>query len=302
MRLSADRIRAPGPRAVSADRLRWLLFFAAVVLLAGCSSTKFAYNRLDFILHWYLGRYVDLDAGQSDWFDTRIEALLDHHRNEELPKYVAFLDALDADLNRPVTLTQVQGYTDTLELAWYRVRDPGLEELLALGERLSREQLDGFIDELRKRQGKYERKYLDRSDEEFREDAQDNLRDMLEDYLGRLSDEQDRRVAKTVQALARTDSEWLDERAAWVDEMERLLAREPGWQEAIRRTIRNWESQLDETTLAVYDRNTRLVQELIVDVVNTRTERQDRRLRNRIGELRDDFSDLYADAFDSVDD
>lgn len=293
-------MRALIAHALSAGSPRWLLF-VAVVLLAGCSSTKFAYNRLDFILPWYLGRYVDLDAGQSDWFDTRIEALLARHRAEELPKYVAFLDALNTDLDRPVTLMQVQGYTDTLELAWYRVRDPGLEELLALGERLSHEQIDGFIDELRKRQEKYEKKYLDRSDEEFREDAQGNLRDMLEDYLGRLSDEQDRRVAKTAQALARTDSEWLEERAAWVDEMERLLAREPGWQEAIRRTIRNWESQLDETTLAVYDRNTQLVQELIVDVVNARTERQDRRLRNRIGELRDDFSDLHGETLESVD-
>ena len=75
--------------------------------------------------------------------------------------------------------------------------------------------------------------------------------------------------------------------------MERLLQREPGWQAAIRRTIVNWEAQLDEATLAVYDSNTLLVQELIVEVVNSRSERQDRRLRNRIEDLGDDFSDLH---------
>ena len=120
---------------------------------------------------------------------------------------------------------------------------------------------------------------------------------MLEDYLGRLSRAQEERVQQTAAKLARTDREWLDERAAWVDELERLLQREPGWQAAIRSTIRNWEAQLDETTLAVYDRNTLLVQELIVAVVNERTERQDRRLRNRLGDLRDDFSDLNGQAY-----
>ena len=277
--------------------VRLLLGVLLAGMLGGCSSTKFAYNRLDLLLSWYLGRYVDLDDEQAEWFDGRIESLLARHRAEELPGYVAFLDALQQDLDRPLTLTQVRDYTDTLELAWYRIRDPGLEELLVLAERLTQEQLDGFIGELRKRQRKYEKKYLPRSEAEFREDAADRLRDMLEDYLGRLSSAQDERVRQTAAALARTDSEWLDERAAWVDEMERLLRREPGWQAAIRSTIRNWEAQLDETTLAVYDRNTYLVQELIVAVVNARTERQDRRLRNRLGDLRDDFSDLYGQAY-----
>jgi hypothetical protein len=280
--------------------LRLALAACLVLALGACSSTKFAYNRLDLLLSWYLGRYVDLDGEQSDWFDARIGALLDWHRAEELPKYVAFLDGLQQDLDRPLTITQVLDYTDTLELAWYRIRDPALEELLALGERLTPEQIDGFIAELRKRQEKYEKKYLPRSEAEFREEAADDLRDMLEDYLGRLSGEQAERVHETAERLARTDREWLDERAAWIDEMERLLQREPGWQAAIRSTISNWEAQLDETTLEVYERNTLLVQELVVAVVNERSERQDRRLRGRLEDLREDFSDLHGQAYSAL--
>lgn len=287
----------PSLAAGGARRARpWALAvgLVALALLGGCSSTKFAYNRLDMILPWYLERYVELEEAQADWFDARLATLLAWHRAEELPSYVAFLDTLDAALARPLTLAQVQDYSDTLELAWYRVRDPGLDMLLALGEQLSPEQLAGFVAELRKRQEKYEKKYLGRSDEAFRDDAADDLTDALEDYLGRLMPAQQVRVAEAAAALARTDSEWLEERAAWVDEMERLLQRQPGWQAAIRSTIQNWESRLDETTLAVYDRNTLVVQQLIVDVVNSRTERQDRRLRGRIVELRADFADLYG--------
>jgi hypothetical protein len=34
-------------------------------LLSGCSSTTFFYNRLDFILPWYLDKYVDLNRARS---------------------------------------------------------------------------------------------------------------------------------------------------------------------------------------------------------------------------------------------
>jgi hypothetical protein len=34
-------------------------------LLSGCSSTTFFYNRLDFILPWYLDKYVDLNRASS---------------------------------------------------------------------------------------------------------------------------------------------------------------------------------------------------------------------------------------------
>jgi hypothetical protein len=58
----------------------------------------------------------------------------------------------------------VVAVTDEFEDAWYRVRDRALEELLVLGATLSDAQIDEFIAALDKRQRKYERKYLGRSD------------------------------------------------------------------------------------------------------------------------------------------
>ncbi|MEE4280066.1 MAG: DUF6279 family lipoprotein [Halieaceae bacterium] len=266
-----------------------------VLLLAGCSSTTFFYNRLDFLVPWYLGRYVDLDDDQGDWLDERLEPLLVWHRGEELPRYDALLRLIEADLDSELTLEGVKQRTRDLEEAWYRTRDPGLDVLLELGARLSDAQLGGFIDELRKRQEKYERKYLDRDDGEFRDDTHDSLREMLEDYLGRLAGDQVDRVALTAAALRRSDATWLRERERWIDTMERLLQREVGWQDAIRRTILGWEAQLDADTLALYQHNAELVQQLIVDVTNARSERQDRRLRRRIDAYRDDIAALLPE-------
>lgn len=265
---------------------------ALLLVVAGCSSTTFFYNRLDFFLPWYLGRYVDLDASQSDWFEDQLDVLLVWHRREELPRYVEMLASIEGDLNGTVTLERLQMQTQVLEDAWYDLRDPALEILLDLGARLEQEQIDDFIEVLEKRQRKYERKYLKRSDETFREDAQDDLEDGFADFLGRLTSEQRARVAATVERLTRSDATWLAERAAWTSEMKRLLEREPGWQARVRKTIHDWEDELDEEAGAVYDRNTLLVQELMVEVLNLRSERQDRRLRRRLTSLREDLQSL----------
>jgi len=273
-----------------------ILLVSVVLCGVGCSSTTFLYNRLDFLLPWYLGRYVDLDREQADWFDGRIERFLSWHRCTELPRYAAFLKRLEADLDAPLTPDLLEARVDDLETAWYRLRDPALDELLALGARLEAAQIDDFLAALRKRQGKYEDKYLERSEETFREDARENLEELLEDYLGRLTGAQRQRVARTAAELTRSDAIWLDERRTWIDRLESHLQREPGWQERIRTMIITWEAQLDDRALAVYDRNTALVQDAIVDIVNARSEGQDRRLRRRLRDLREDAQGLSADA------
>lgn len=269
-----------------------------LVLVTGCSSTTFFYNRLDFLIPWYLGRYVDLDGTQEAWFDERLVDLLAWHRREELPRYVEFLAQLEKDLDTTLTVELLATRSDQLEKAWYRLRDPALEALLVLGARLDDEQITDFIAALRKRQMKYERKYLERSEKEFREDAADNLSDMLEDYLGRLDRGQRETVDATARALLRSDATWLRERQDWITQMEQLLQRAPGWQKELRQTIVEWESALDADALALYDHNERLVMELVADTVNRRSERQDRRLRRRLSDLGEDFSSLTGEAVD----
>ncbi len=166
----------------------------AMLVLSACSSTTFFYNRLDFLIPWYMGRYVDLDREQSVFLDQQLLPFLAWHRSEELPRYVALLDEAEQLLDGPVAAEDIARLSLAAEEAWLRVEERGLEWMMELGDRLSDEQMADFIAELRKRQDKYEKKYLTRSDEEYREDAFDNLRDSLQDYLGRLAPDQRSRL------------------------------------------------------------------------------------------------------------
>ena len=54
---------------------KFLLIFA-LLLLGGCSSTTFIYNRLDFILPWYLDDYVELNRAQDEFAGVTVPSFL----------------------------------------------------------------------------------------------------------------------------------------------------------------------------------------------------------------------------------
>ncbi|MDP5071849.1 MAG: DUF6279 family lipoprotein [Congregibacter sp.] len=276
-------------------RLRRCLLWSLVLCLLACSGTTFVYNRLDVILPWYVDRYVDLERDQSLALDAQLKVLLDWHRGEELSAYLQFLDDLDRDLAGPFTLAQLQAYADRAEQAWFRIRDPGLEQMLLLGETLSDEQLAGFMAVMDKKQIKYERKYLDRNDSEMREDAFESLQETLEDYLGRLDDTQLASLRDAAQALFRSDEVWLSERRAWTAELAQALKREPGWQQRVRLIVRDWEANLDPEVEAIYDHNTIVVERAVVEVLNSRSEKQKVRTQKKIAELREDLTLLIGE-------
>ena len=46
----------------------WCLL-CCLLLLGACSSTTFVYNRLDFILPWYVDDYAELNTQQDAYLD-----------------------------------------------------------------------------------------------------------------------------------------------------------------------------------------------------------------------------------------
>jgi hypothetical protein len=271
---------------------RRLAIVSLVLLLSACSSTTFFYNRLDFLIPWYMGRYVDLDREQSVFLDEQLLPFLAWHRNEELPRYLELLDQAEEMLAGPVAADDIARLSLAAEDAWLRVEQRGLEWMIELGAQLSDEQMAEFIDELRKRQLKYEKKYLTRSDEEYREDALDNLRDSLQDYLGRLEPSQRDALEVYVARLIRSDSVWLEERASWIDRLDAILQRESGWQQRLREAIRTREETVSEAYTTTYNHNLAVINEAVAETLNTRTDKQDRRLRREIEDLRDDLKVL----------
>jgi hypothetical protein len=269
-----------------------LALIGILLLLGACSGTTFLYNRLNIILPWYLGSYVDLDREQKNYLDDLLQPFLVWHREEELPRYLAVIDRVTATLDRDVSADDVATISLKFEAAWFRLETRGLDWMLALGERLTEEQMAEFVDVLWKKQREYEEEYLNRSDEEFRRDSYDGLTDSLQDYLGRLDSDQHDVLRQASEDLRRSDRVWLAERAAWIERFELLLQREPGWQQRVRESIARRDDTVSEDYLDTYTHNLEVIHTAIAAVLNSRSEKQDRRLRRELDKLREDFQTL----------
>ena len=268
----------------------------ALLFIGGCSSTTFVYNRLDFLLPWYLDDYVELDRAQETFLDAQLQPFLAWHRSEELPRYTQILDDITRRLDGPLTGQDVAAISLEFEQAWLRLEGRSLEWLLALGERLTEDQVQQFLDELWKKQEKYQEKYLERSDREYREDSYDSLVDSVQDYLGRLNKSQKQLLETASGELLRSDATWLRERAAWLQRLGVMMRREPGWQQAIRDAVQQRSETVSVDYVELYEHNLAVIHSALAQVLNSRSEKQDQRLRKKLTNLREDLQILVAQA------
>ena len=265
-----------------------------MLLLTGCSGTTFVYNRLDFLIPWYMGKYVDLTRLQKELLDEQLEPFLRWHRYDELPAYLHILEQIEAALDDGVTPDQIALIVVEIEAAGLRIERSGLEWMIVLGEDLTDKQMAEFIANLREKQEEYEEEYLPRDDDEFHEEAYENLKDSLQDYMGRLDWGQRGILEESVAQLQRSDGAWLRERAAWLDRLEVILQREEGWQQALRDSLANRDQTTSPEYQAIYEHNAAVIFEALAKVLSSRTEQQDRRLRRKLSSLREDLETLIA--------
>ena len=287
----------PAPLAreerVSAPRRALLGFVLLVAILSGCSATQFIYNRVDILIRWYLDDYVSLDRDQQARFTTRLDALLEWHRLEELPVYVVLLDDALVILDNGVSLDATRAMAARIESAAIRLQDRFLELLLSTGEDLTPAQRAGFIETLWAKQEEFEADRLARDDAAYRNDLEARFDKQLRRYLGPLTDEQKSRLRQGVAAMTRLDHYWLQDRRVWISALsEILLSDEPNWVEPVRALI----ASRDEALLPEYrdgiDHNGEVILQLSRDVLLLRSDKQDKKLRARLTALRDDLAAL----------
>lgn len=273
---------------------RWcrVIVLGALLLLGACSGTTFVYNRLDFLLPWYVDDYAELNGQQELYLAELLAPFLAWHRNQELPAYVGIIDDIEGSLDSELTPAHIAAIFAHLEAAWLRLEGEALDWLLDLGAQLSDKQIAGFLEVLGEQQAEFEEKYLQRSDEQFHEESYDNLLDNAGEYLGALSDEQRTLLRDGSRRLLRSDQAWLQERARWLTQLADLLKREPQWQQRLRDAVAERRRNPSPDYRRIYEHNMGVVYELVAALLNSRSEQQDRFLRDKLAGLRKDLDTL----------
>lgn len=274
-------------------RIRTLILVTFLASLAGCSNS-FVYNQLDWLIPWYLDDYVDLNREQKRAFTAQLRELLRWHRGEELERYIELLNGIEADIDHPLNALQVESWANDALAAYQRIEDRMLPIAFDIGRNLSDAQMAEFIEKLEQGQQDLEKKYLERSNDEYMADAEESLSENIGDFIGRLSDNQLAVIKQATQSLQRFDSAWLDERRRWMLTLTQLLQRQSGWENAIMNALRERETQRTESYRTAYAHNSLIINQAIADVLNLRSEKQDQRLRGELEGLRRDLRKLIA--------
>ncbi len=268
----------------------------ALLFLTSCSST-FLYNRLDWLIPWYVDDYVDLTRPQKKSLKQQLQPMLHWHRKEELARYLDLLAGIEEDLAAPLDGSTVQGWVDEVSLAGARLEQHMLPLALEMGEQLSDAQMAEFLDSLWDRQADLEEEFLERDGAAYSEQTYENLAKNLRDFLGRLTAEQKLPLQEAAASLQRFDDAWLAERRAWSELLQRVLSkRRHDWQQQIVAAMADRQQMQSAHYQAIYLHNQQIIMQAVADVLNSRTEKQSTHLQHELDDLRRGLQKLIAQA------
>ena len=278
--------------------MKKLILILGMVLLAGC-STKFTYNNLDWLVHWYVDDYVELSDQQEKLFDQHFANWMDWHRNQELAKYVEHLKRLRSDIEKG-TLT-AQSIADHLWASrqhWERLRDHVSPELAELAKNLTDDQVESLFDELNEENDDIAEQLAEaesKSDAENEKARIADIEDGISDYIGKLSDKQQAIIKQHAPDFHGTRALWLSYRRDFQKAARALIDK--------RNDMPDFEAQFivllthpDEFRSTDYQQlqlqNTALYGRMLEQVFYTLSDKQKNKLINKIDDMISDFEYL----------
>ena len=174
------------------------IFLAALllVLAAGCSTARVAYDHADIYLKWKASSYLALDEADAAELGRRVDEFLAWHRARALPQYAAIAEEAGRRLARGLSQDDlVWGYDAAMAQARESAR-AAAERIAPLLDRLTSAQVAYLERQLAEDNRSFAHEYLRGSESERRRRRVERNVERLEDWVGELSESQFERVAR----------------------------------------------------------------------------------------------------------
>ncbi|MBT8442288.1 MAG: hypothetical protein KJO76_07875 [Gammaproteobacteria bacterium] len=265
------------------------------LFLAACSTTRFAYNQLDWIVVWYLNGYFSLDETQEAELRDAVQRNLEWHRRSQLPKYAAFARQVDRDIAGPMTtdlleqrLDEATGFLD----AALRYMLPDVSAFFLM---LSDEQIDEFIANLEDDNKELWTDYGGETPEERLERRERAAFKGFKRVFGRLNVEQ-KTLIRTYMANMHDVSEyWIESRRRWqVDFRDLMIERppEPEFSERLTALMIDPNRTDDPGYRDKVEENKSVFMEMTVALIGILTDKQRARFSDKMKSFARDFETL----------
>ncbi|MGB1150141.1 MAG: DUF6279 family lipoprotein [Candidatus Pseudothioglobus sp.] len=272
--------------------IKKILLFS-LIFLVGCSSTTFIYNRIDFLLPWYLESYVDLNQEQRQKLNELLEPFFEWHREEELPKYVKIIEDFESILDEKIELASIEAITHEVEQSWFRLEDNMIAWVIPMTRELSNEQITEFLQTMQTKTAQNENKYLSRNLQTYQNDNYKRIRKNLRRFIGGMNKDQLDLIDIASKEMIRVDGQWIDNRKALIENLKVILKRGDGWELDLE-NITHRDDKVASNYRRTYSHNIEVNERLFVEILNSRTEKQDKKLRSQLLRYKTDIKTLIA--------
>ena len=239
----------------------WWSWCLAVIVaaLAGCSFATTAYRNADRIIVWKLDHYFDLNRDQRHDLAQRLTPLLARHRHEALPQYETFLQEIRQRVERGLTGPDI----DWAYATYDRLRTDLFERVVtdsgAFLASVETRQVRTLESALQKDNVKAARLVQTPTPERLNKRAQDTL-DLVKDWLGRLTKEQQAQIREWSLTLPDVEPMWVAYQQQRRQELVTLL-NQPRTPERIARELRSMFVYHDHTAPPSYQNAIRQMRE-----------------------------------------
>ena len=230
-----------------------------VAALAGCSFATTAYRNADRIIVWKLDHYFDLNRDQRHDLAQRLTPLLARHRHEALPQYETFLREIRQRVEQGLTGPDI----DWAYATYDRLRTDLFERVVVDSgvflASVETRQVRTFESALQKDNAKAARLVQTPTPERLNKRAQDTL-DLVKDWLGRLTKEQQAQIREWSLTLPDVEPMWVAYQQQRRQELVNLL-NQPRTPERIARELRSMFVYHDHTAPPSYQNAIRQMRE-----------------------------------------
>ncbi|MFJ2525824.1 DUF6279 family lipoprotein [Pseudomonas capeferrum] len=272
-----------------------LIAVAFALALAACSRIDLAYRNLDHLVPWSLGDYLDMNREQKVLLDERLKQHLAWHCKTQLPSYLDWLDRVRTMVAEDqVTDQALQQRTREARAAIGRVAEeitPSATELLrGMSDAQVAEMRQAFRDDISERQ----KKYVDTPLPKQIARRTERMEKRLTPWLGELSAAQRLRVQAWSQALGDQNRQWIANRAHWQQQLVLAMDQrsDASFEPRLAQLLQRKESLWTPAYRMAYQNTEQQARTLLVDLMQLSTPAQRQLLQQRLGKVRNDFSEL----------
>ncbi|WP_296050444.1 DUF6279 family lipoprotein [uncultured Alteromonas sp.] len=276
------------------------LLIAIIIFLSGC-STKFTYNNLDWLIHWYIDDYVSLSDNQEALFDEYFADWQSWHRSEELGKYISHLKSLKTDLQgEKLSAARIERHLLDSREHWERLRDRVSPELADMAEKLTDDQVTALFDELSEENEEIREsleEFNQQSPAEQAEERLDDIEEGVSEFIGRLNASQKAIIKGYAGQFTSTRALWLTYRQDFQQAARKMIdtrAANPQFNQDFVALMTHPDEFRSDAFLELRNDNTQIYAKMAEELLYTLDKKQKRKLISKIDDMIEDFEYLMS--------